>query len=85
MHEGDWTFRTRRYEARYWRTDFLAAAEIAYLHLGEPSWPIAVAVDIGCKKSRQGLVRKAIDKATGRIIAEAIKRCPRSGPSKRAR
>lgn len=42
----DWTFRTKRYEVRYYSTDVLAFATIRRLPL-EP-WPIAVAVDVGC-------------------------------------
>ena len=39
----EWTFRTRRFQVRYWKTRYLQVAE---LHHNPPTdWPICVAVE----------------------------------------
>jgi hypothetical protein len=60
IQPSEWKFKTKRYEIYYWSTSWLAVAEVHSRPRKE--WPIAVAADLGCRKSRKELVTEAVER-----------------------
>lgn len=66
----EWSFQTRRYRIEYERGSYLSYALIFTVPKGE--WPLAAAVDVGCKKTRQALVREVCARATERLVKDRL-------------